>query len=200
MLASMTMAKDVAAVTMPALGLDHMPALGYSVSKAARNMLAVQYALGLNPKGVEVIAMSPGWVKVSVRRGRSAILTWKQTDMGGRSAMQEIDYSVACMLKTIREFDLSKGEMFKGFHGGTYQCVPFSHRGSTLNLCSGGDAVQCYIWMQSYHGSLSPSQDKKAPPSWNVCLLMTSKSSRSSLEPSVWRVAQLTDVAAVSVS
>ncbi|KAH8807851.1 hypothetical protein F5884DRAFT_881366 [Xylogone sp. PMI_703] len=47
------------------------PFISYKVSKAALNMLTVQYAQELGPKGFTVVAVSPGWLK---------------TDLGGSNA------------------------------------------------------------------------------------------------------------------
>lgn len=47
------------------------PFPSYKISKAALNMLTVQYSMDLAPKGFTVLAVSPGWL---------------QTDLGGPQA------------------------------------------------------------------------------------------------------------------
>ncbi|KAK0627955.1 hypothetical protein B0T14DRAFT_563716 [Immersiella caudata] len=63
-------------------------AAGYSISKAALNMLAVHQAEDLKEKlpGVVVIVMDPGWVK---------------TRMGGNGAILEPEESIGGMLKVL---------------------------------------------------------------------------------------------------
>lgn len=68
----------------------------YAISKAALNMATVQMARALNPKGVGVLAASPGWVR---------------TDMGGGRAPITASESVHDLLDMLdRRQDLGAGE------------------------------------------------------------------------------------------
>ena len=66
--------------------LSGFVAPSYSISKTALNMATAQLAHALNPQGVGVLAISPGWVR---------------TAMGGDSAPLTPARSVASMLATI---------------------------------------------------------------------------------------------------
>lgn len=66
------------------LGGFHSPS--YSISKAALNMASSLLAQALNPRGIGVLTLSPGWV---------------QTAMGGPSAPLPASASVAGMLRVI---------------------------------------------------------------------------------------------------
>lgn len=66
--------------------LDGFHAPSYSISKTALNMATALLAQALNPRGVGVVAMSPGWVR---------------TAMGGERAPLTPEASVASMLATI---------------------------------------------------------------------------------------------------
>jgi len=58
----------------------------YSMSKVAQNMATVQLALALKPRGIKVVALSPGWVR---------------TDMGGAGGELTPEDSAAGLLETI---------------------------------------------------------------------------------------------------
>ncbi|OQO07941.1 hypothetical protein B0A48_06733 [Cryoendolithus antarcticus] len=67
-------------------GEPHEPTYAYKVSKAAMNMLTMQYALDLQDSGFTVMAVSPGWLKARFGGGGVAQLTAEQ----GAEAVEEI--------------------------------------------------------------------------------------------------------------
>jgi NAD(P)-dependent dehydrogenase (short-subunit alcohol dehydrogenase family) len=79
--------------------------LPYATSKAALNMLAKGLAATLAPRGVIVVALSPGWVR---------------TDMGGAGAPLSPNASVTGLRKVIGGLKQSDSGKF------------FSHDGSTI--------------------------------------------------------------------
>jgi NAD(P)-dependent dehydrogenase (short-subunit alcohol dehydrogenase family) len=70
--------------SIAALSGFHAPS--YSISKSALNMASALLAQALNPRGVGVLTLSPGWVR---------------TDMGGASAPLSPADSVAGLLRVI---------------------------------------------------------------------------------------------------
>ncbi|KAK3385991.1 short-chain dehydrogenase-like protein [Podospora didyma] len=66
------------------------PVPGYKISKAALNMLTLQYALELGPKGYLVFGIAPGWVK---------------TDLGSDQADLTVDVAVKAVLAKIDTVD-----------------------------------------------------------------------------------------------
>ena len=83
----LNMTSGLASLTVSS-GMEPRKAAGYSISKAALNMLAVHQSHDLREKlpGVVVIVMDPGWVK---------------TRMGGSGATIEAHDSVGGMLKVL---------------------------------------------------------------------------------------------------
>lgn len=79
--------------------------LPYATSKAALNMLVKGFASSLAPKGVTVVALSPGWVR---------------TDMGGAGAPLSPETSVANLRKLIGALKPEDSGKF------------FSHDGSSI--------------------------------------------------------------------
>ncbi|KAH8809660.1 short-chain dehydrogenase-like protein [Flagelloscypha sp. PMI_526] len=75
-----------ASISQAHLRHGRVQAHGYNVSKAAINMLTVQYALDLADEGFCVAAFAPGWT---------------QTDMGGKGAYLTVEQSVNGMYETI---------------------------------------------------------------------------------------------------
>jgi NAD(P)-dependent dehydrogenase (short-subunit alcohol dehydrogenase family) len=65
-----------------------VPTASYKVSKAAVNMIMVQYALELKPKGFTVFCVNPGWLK---------------TDMGGSVANLEPEVGAKEVVRIIEQ-------------------------------------------------------------------------------------------------
>lgn len=77
---------------------------GYSISKAALNMLTVHQAEDVRGmlKGARVVAMDPGWVK---------------TRMGGEGAVLEPEESIGGMLKALHGLGEEDGGKFFTYTG-----------------------------------------------------------------------------------
>ena len=76
--------------------------LPYGTSKAALNLLTKGLAMALKPRGITVVAFSPGWVR---------------TDMGGAGAPLSPEESVAGLRNVIAGLDLSQSGKFMSHDG-----------------------------------------------------------------------------------
>ena len=74
----------------------------YRSSKAALNAAMKSMAIDMQPRGIGVLIMHPGWVK---------------TDMGGAQAPTEPEESIAGMRRVIDGFTLAKTGSFVNFRG-----------------------------------------------------------------------------------
>ncbi len=74
----------------------------YRTSKAALNMVATSLAQDLEPRGIKVALLHPGWVR---------------TDMGGPNALISAQQSVAGMLKVILGLGWQDSGRFLGYDG-----------------------------------------------------------------------------------
>lgn len=71
--------------------------LGYSVSKAAGNILIAKYAVELKAKGIKTLAMSPGWVETDAARD---ISNSPEAFQWMLSSFQKMDPRVKGMIST----------------------------------------------------------------------------------------------------
>jgi len=76
--------------------------LPYSTSKAALNMLVKGLAATLKPKGIVVVALSPGWVR---------------TDMGGEQAPLSPETSVGGLRRVINALGEKDSGRFLSYDG-----------------------------------------------------------------------------------
>jgi NAD(P)-dependent dehydrogenase (short-subunit alcohol dehydrogenase family) len=74
------------------------PFPSYKISKAAVNMLTVQYAMELGPKSFTVFAVNPGWLR---------------TDMGGQHANLEPRIGARQVIKIIQEATAADNGSFR---------------------------------------------------------------------------------------
>jgi NAD(P)-dependent dehydrogenase (short-subunit alcohol dehydrogenase family) len=77
-------------------------AIAYECSKAGLNMLTKQAAIDLVQSGVQVVSLSPGWVK---------------TEMGGKDAKYEVEDSVSKMLTVTDQLTPAQNGGFWGEDG-----------------------------------------------------------------------------------
>ena len=77
------------------------PFPSYKISKAALNMLTVQYHLDLGPKGFTVFAVNPGWL---------------QTDLGGPHADLPPAVGAQAVMDIIYGVERKDGGAFKSIH------------------------------------------------------------------------------------
>ena len=77
------------------------PTPSYKITKAALNMLTVQYSQELGPKGFTVFCVSPGWLK---------------TDMGGSYADLEPSVGTAQVVKIIMEAEKKDNGSFRDIY------------------------------------------------------------------------------------
>ncbi|UNI21105.1 hypothetical protein JDV02_007123 [Purpureocillium takamizusanense] len=85
----------------------------YKISKAALNMLTVQYALSLGDEGFTVVAISPGWVK---------------TDMGSSHADLDVETSVKATLDIVDRVGAPDTGNFFNIHVPGYENAPELNR------------------------------------------------------------------------
>ncbi|KAL5088890.1 Short chain dehydrogenase/reductase [Trichoderma simmonsii] len=83
---------------IPTTRATEMPnLLGYSVSKAAGNILIAKYAVELKAKGIKTLAMSPGWVETDAARD---ISNSPEAFQWMLSSFQKMDPRVKGMIST----------------------------------------------------------------------------------------------------
>ncbi|KAL4815052.1 hypothetical protein BDW67DRAFT_186102 [Aspergillus spinulosporus] len=95
------------------------PAHAYKISKAAMNMMTVQYALQYADEGFTVFAVSPGWLR---------------TDMGGQYADLPVETGAEQVLKYVKNGGKELNGRFLNIH------VPGWENAPGPNQYPGGDA------------------------------------------------------------
>ncbi|EHK17317.1 uncharacterized protein TRIVIDRAFT_41881 [Trichoderma virens Gv29-8] len=77
------------------------PAYAYKITKAAMNMLAVQYAIEYEKDGFTILTISPGWLK---------------TDMGSEKADLDVDTGAKAVWDLANKADVSYNGKFYNIH------------------------------------------------------------------------------------
>ncbi|MEM6821314.1 MAG: SDR family oxidoreductase [Verrucomicrobiota bacterium] len=85
-------------------GFMDLPYYSYGASKAALNHFTRTLASDLEPEGICVVAISPGWVR---------------TEMGGDNAELSPEESATALANTIDQLSLSDTDSFMGRNGST---------------------------------------------------------------------------------
>ncbi|KAM3478158.1 hypothetical protein MY5147_002319 [Beauveria neobassiana] len=78
-----------------------LPVPAYKITKAAMNMLSVQYALDYGKEGFTIVAVSPGWL---------------QTDMGSQDADLDVTTGVDALKKLILSATTESNGKFYNIH------------------------------------------------------------------------------------
>lgn len=97
--------KKIATLTSKMGSIDDNSSGGsyiYRSSKAAGNMVMKSLSIDLQPKGIAVVTLHPGWVK---------------TAMGGANAAVDTNASVAGMRQVIADLSLSNSGQFMAYDG-----------------------------------------------------------------------------------
>ncbi|KAJ5214987.1 hypothetical protein N7468_010666 [Penicillium chermesinum] len=99
--------------------------VGYSAAKAAMNVQVAKYAVELAPKGIKVLALSPGWVDtwdmgekpaevVQATSGMLSLFRAVEPELKGQIQPEE---SVRKCLQVIRDLDAESSGMFLSHNG-----------------------------------------------------------------------------------
>ncbi len=75
---------------------------GYGISKAALNAASRKLAQALEPRGISVIAASPGWVR---------------TDMGGAGASLPLEQGARNIVRVVTDIPATATNQFLGENG-----------------------------------------------------------------------------------
>jgi len=97
--------KKIATLTSKMGSIDDNTSGGsyiYRSSKAAANMVIKSLSIDLQPQGISVVTLHPGWV---------------QTDMGGSNALINTQTSIAGMRRVIEQLNLSNTGRFIAYDG-----------------------------------------------------------------------------------
>ena len=89
------------------------PVYAYKISKAALNMLTVQYALQYADEGFIFVAISPGWL---------------QTDMGGSVADLPVETGVKAVWEILETLQQSDNGKFLNIHVPGWETVEGSNQ------------------------------------------------------------------------
>jgi NAD(P)-dependent dehydrogenase (short-subunit alcohol dehydrogenase family) len=86
------------------------PFPSYKISKAAVNMLVVQYAVELKPKGFTVFCVSPGWLKTDLG-GPAADL---EPAVGAKEVLRILDNTTLEDCGRFKQIDVEGSKMYHG--------------------------------------------------------------------------------------